>query len=340
MLSMKRSGLFAALGALVVVVTVIVPGSSALADNCHPDADGNWVCDVETGDPGSEGGPVSGTRPAGFTPGPTSCEFPGDAYGRPATAVPCSTSDGWWSTSTNCRYGWVQVQSPQQPPGPGRNPQVGAWYSCTTYICANPSALDPRACYDIAFWSNTPPPGVDRYSPAQAAGLAKDLLNIVPIDIGMAPANKVHSDDPVGTAPYRRTWVGIPVWLWVDEPSPQTWGPAAATATYGGVTVTVTARANQVVWNNGAGETVACGAGTAFDVAVMGNQAAVDSPTCGWRYKRQGDYTVTATTTWVVQWTGGGENGSFAMPTTSSSAVVQVGQLQSVNTPTANGDGS
>lgn len=335
MLSMKPSSqIFAIVGLLLAGFLTVGPSTSASADDCHLTEDNTWECTVETGDPGSGGGPVGGTRPAGFTPGPTSCEYPGDIYDRPAAAVPCSTSAGWWSTSSNCSYGWVQLQTPQQPPGPGRNPQVGAWYDCTTYVCANPTAADTRACYDISFWSNTPPPGIDRYSPAQAAGLAKDLLNITSIDIGMAPANKVHSDDPVGTAPYRRTWVGIPVWLWVDAPSPQTWGPASATATYGGVTVTVTGRANQVVWNNGAGETITCGSGTRFDVAVMGNQAAVDSPSCGWRYKHRGDYTVTATTTWVVEWTGGGETGAFAMPTTSSSAVVQVGQLQSVNTPT------
>ncbi len=68
------------------------------------------------------------------------------------------------------------------------------------------------------------PPGINRYTPAQAAAALARTFVLSPIEIGMAPELKVHSDDPAGTAPYRRTWVGIPVWLWVNNPTPSSWG--------------------------------------------------------------------------------------------------------------------
>ena len=57
------------------------------------------------------------------------------------------------------------------------------------------------------------------------------------------------------------------------------------------------------------------------------------SPTCGYRYVRssadqQGAvYTVVATTTWAVTWSGGGESGALTV-TRSSSARVRIGELQ------------
>ena len=160
-------------------------------------------------------------------------------------------------------------------------------------------------------------------------------FTLQPITIGMAPESKVHSDAPIGTAAYRRTWVGIPVWLWVDGTSESTWGPLSRTATYGGVTVSATAGVRSLTWSSGDGQTVNCGVGTPFNAAAMADQLAVDSPTCGFRYQRtsgSGTFTVSASTAWVVEWTGGGESGNIAMPTTTSTAQVRVGELQSVNT--------
>jgi len=154
----------------------------------------------------------------------------------------------------------------------------------------------------------------------------------------MAPADKIHTDDPAGTVAYRRTWVGIPVWLWVAQPSPTTWGPYSKTATLGGVTVTATASVTDVTWSTGDGQTVNCGLGTAFNEAAMANQLATDSPTCGFRFQHTstsqagGAFTVTATTHWSVEWTGGGQNGQIAEPNAQSSTAVHVGELQSVNT--------
>gem|GEM_PF-4399350 len=47
------------------------------------------------------------------------------------------------------------------------------------------------------------------------------------------------------------------------------------------------------------------------------------------------DITVTATSNWVVRWTGGGTNGVIAVPTVRSATQIHVGQLESVKTVTA-----
>lgn len=334
--------------ALLAVAAVLLMLLVSFVQPAHADDSGGGndcgggvviTCGVGVGAPGSPGSgsgtptaPGDGT-PAGFTPGPQTCSYEGKD-------VPCSSTDGAWSNNDNCT-GYVKIENPQDAPPAGSSAAVGAWYTCTTYCPANQAG--GRDCYGATFWSDTPPAGIIQYTPAQAAAALVKTFQLTGINIGMAPADKVHSDDPAGTAPYRRTWVGIPVWLWVDNPQPLDYGPYSKTATLGGVTVTATASVNSITWTSGDGQTVNCGAGTAFNLAAMQNQAAQDSPTCGFRFQKTsnaGDFTVTATSHWTVQWTGGGTNGTIAVRDTSSSAPVHVGELQSVNTAgAANSDG-
>ena len=153
------------------------------------------------------------------------------------------------------------------------------------------------------------------------------------VEIGFAP-------DP--NIPGAQSYVGVPIWMWVNNPQPLTFGPYTETATLGGVTITATARVTSILWNMGDGQTVACGnAGTPFVVAY----GAVDSPTCGYRYSQTSDdqpagrYTVTATSQWSVTWNGGGQGGTIPLTATSQSTV-EIGELQSVvvNGNTVNGE--
>lgn len=332
MLIRRRSRLAAILVAFGVALSVL-SASPAVADGgggCSTDPF-SPICSVGVGIPGGGGGgsapaPAPGGddgAPAGFTPGPKKCSYDGKD-------VPCKSDDGWWSNTGNCT-GYVKLSDPQPAPEAGESAATGAWYTCTC-----PGLDDAgRDCFGGTFWSNTPPAGINRYTPAQAAAALVKTFQLKGVDIGMAPASKTHADDPAGTAPYRRTWVGIPVWLWVENPQPLTYGPYSKTATLGGVTVTATASVSGVTWSSGDGQTVNCGAGTAFNQAAMGNQVATDSPTCGFRYthtSKGGTFQVNATSHWTVNWTGGGTNGTIAVRDTQSSTTVRVGELQSVNT--------
>lgn len=312
--------------AILALGLVLVGTNMASANNCWIDPDSGAVqCDVVVVVPEHPGGNTggSGTGPADFTPGPSQCVY--SPKGKPPQVVDCAKGDSWWSNDRQCYWSVVQ---PQKAPPPGKNPGQGAWYTCAGI--ESPFGVDQ--------WLDSPPPGIVMYTPAQAAAALARQFTLTPIAIGAAPEAKVHSDDPVGTAPYRRTWVGIPVWLWVDQPTESSWGPMSRTATIGGVTVTATAKVQSLTWSSGDGQRVTCGEGTRFDPVYWANRPAVDSPTCGFRYQKTstgGTFTLSATTNWIVEWSGGGQTGNIQMPTTTSSTEIRVGELQSVNVTTS-----
>lgn len=329
MLTLRRWSVAIIAAMLLVLGVSGLTSQPAFAGGCVQLPDGGWDCSGGTGTPGTPGESGSGAGPVDFTPGPSSCWHLKIGIGDEPDVeeeVPCSTGKDWWSNTDQCYWA---LEDPQLPVPAGRDSSVGAWYSCTTIPCT-----DDRWCPPGGFirWLDTPPPGIAWYTPAQAAAALARTLSLRPISIGMAPEEKVHSDDPAGTAPYRRTWVGIPVWLWVNNPSNEQWGSQSKSGTLGGVTISLTAHVTQLNWDSGDGQLIVCSEGTVFDPAAWANRAAEDSPTCGWRYQHNGQYTVTATTYWMVEWTGGGESGQIAMPSTSTSATVRVGELQSVNT--------
>jgi hypothetical protein len=115
--------------------------------------------------------------------------------------------------------------------------------------------------------------------------------------------------------------------------TPNTWGPISASASEAGLTVTITAKATQIVWDMGDGHSVTCTSpGTPFTNGDGGRQ----SPTCGYTYDQPsrdragGKYTVTATTSWVVNWAGGGATGEIDQTRTSATTVA-IDELQVVN---------
>jgi len=128
--------------------------------------------------------------------------------------------------------------------------------------------------------------------------------------------------------------VGIPVWMWV-EPGVTTTGTNSASASAGGITVTAVANVTEVSWEMGDGSTVACGIGTAYDPSYGGDP----SPTCGHVYEVKstksdpnGAYTVTATSTWTIVWSGGGESGVEVLET-SSTSTLRVTEVNVLNVP-------
>jgi hypothetical protein len=185
----------------------------------------------------------------------------------------------------------------------------------------------PGVGQETNFWSETVPPGLQVLPPGVAAERLISTFQLRGIDIGMAPeVNPAWG--------HRRSYVGVPVWLWVENPQPLTWGPYTETATLGGQTITATARVTSVRWDMGDGGSQVCGGtGTAYTTGY----GVTDSPTCGYRYRttsesQGGDrYTVTPTSQWVVEWTSvAGPSGTINL-TTSSSVPLEVNELQTVN---------
>lgn len=147
------------------------------------------------------------------------------------------------------------------------------------------------------------------------------------IDLEMAP--RVNPDWG-----HRRSYVGVPIWMWAASQQPLNWGPYSATASAGGHSITAVAQVATVTWDMGDGTTVTCGAGNPYSQAF----GVIDSPSCGHRYSQTsldqpgGTYTVTATSNWRVAWsTTTGASGVIEL-TTSTSTEVEILELQSVNT--------
>jgi hypothetical protein len=219
-----------------------------------------------------------------------------DAYGR-------------WNPTNGCYYRLVDPQPP---------PSAAVWQGNTDGAIYQMTCVGQPGTGGGWVWLSNPPPGFGGgVTAAQLAARAVEQLPIRGPEIGMAPA------------PGTTGLVGLPVWIWTAV-TPQTWGPVSATASVPGLSVTAVARAAGVVWDMGDGIRVTCtGPGTPYTRAVGESE----SPTCGYRYSRPSSaqpdaaYTVTATTTWEIRWSGGGQSGQLTQ-TRSSTTRARIGELQ------------
>jgi len=231
--------------------------------------------------------------------------------------VPCSSPTlGTYSNALQC---YLQVLSPQPPPDSplwqGHYPE-GAVYNCAA------ASSYPGTSGGGTVWLPGPPDA--GLSPEAAARAVVARMDLRAADIGIVPEDKPGS---IGA-------VGAPVYMWTT-PGPTTFGPQVLTASAGGLTITATAKVERIVWNMGDGTTVTCRTpGTAYQDRYAFN----DSPDCGHRYTRtsarkpNNAYPITATSYWVVDWTGpGGSSGQITLDLVSRTGIV-VGELQALIT--------
>lgn len=152
-------------------------------------------------------------------------------------------------------------------------------------------------------WVVGPPPE-EEPPPAGAEVTAVDpdvlaLLAIRQLDLA-APVARTSGVD--------RVFVGVPLWLWIED-GPAYTGPISATAAAGAATVTATGRLTGVEWSMGPpGAVVRCrGTGTPW----RGEAGA--SPDCGYVYELRslpertggsGRWPIVVTSVWAVTWTG------------------------------------
>lgn len=268
------------------------------------------------GDSGGDGSdePVGDSGPKDTGAG-SSCYWDPAKQGVPGTAGPvaCSSPYGTWDNGRNC---YVERVDPPPAPGDpmweGHDPGDGAVYNC----------YQPQTTLLTTFWSQAPPPGAAAGpSPREVAQMAVEKMHLRAIDIGITPES---GSDRVGL-------VGMPVWLWVNAPRASTFGPATASATAGGITVTATARVHEITWDMGDGTQVVCrSAGTPYEPRF----GKAKSPDCGHVYtkssahQRGAVYTVTATSDWVITWAGAGQTGTIRLGGLARSVDVTVGEAQ------------
>ncbi|WP_436800935.1 ATP/GTP-binding protein [Streptomyces avermitilis] len=177
-----------------------------------------------------------------------------------------------------------------------------------------------RACTDggdgfVVVPQGQPAPHVD---PRELAQRAVDSMTLLGPDIASPKAAGKYT-------------VGVPMWMWVNQ-SATTFGPNTASASAGGITVTATAKVSEIVWQMGDGASVTCnGPGTPYQAS----EGMAQSPTCGHMYSktsavaRSGKYPVTATSTWTIDWQGGGAAGQLT-EIRQTNVQVAIGELQVV----------
>jgi hypothetical protein len=237
--------------------------------------------------------------------------------------VPCYRDGvGWFSSLDDCY--WL-LRDPQPAaddpnnklangyPGDGDTAK-GKFYEVT---CPDLPGQN-RALDGGDFWRATPPPGYG--GGPDLAALAQEAVTKMRLegaDIGIAPKPNGKGGS-----------VGVPVWTWNGK-GPRTTGPTSASATALGVTVTANARVQNVVWSFGDGTTVSCAfPGVAYSAAYGTQVPDQAKGQCGFAgYTRTGTYTVTATSTWAVHWTGGGQQGDLTT-TRASQVQIRIGEVQ------------
>lgn len=253
---------------------------------------------------------LSCQREASTPPTPASVQPGGEPSTRTCSSkgktVPCSTADGVWLDGHEC---YIKLASDQPAPPPGK--KKGAWYMCT-WLPGTVSGIIGRT-----LWFDQPPGQID---PAQLAREILARIQLARVEIGITPE------------PGHTGVLGLPTYLWVNNPGAHTLGPISDTATEGGVTVTLTAKVSRVIWNLGDGTTITCtGAGTPY----RDEFGAQPSPTCGHTYVHPstelpgGTYHVSATAVWDVAWTGGGQSGRIPFDVTSETSI-RISEVQAL----------
>ena len=289
----------AAIVAVIGLMVSSVPPASAAGDPpCVREVDPvtgqvKWVCEGDGGGGGSDGGGSSG--------GSSTCSYAGNE-------IPCTGPEGSvWSSKYGC---WIGAKGPNDmAPPEGQTKEDGWWH-----VCFFPP---PGSSWEY-MWIETGEVGID---PVTLANRAVTSMDLDPITVGIVPESGA---DHVGL-------VGLPVWMWAENQTENTYGPITRSASQGTVSVTATAKVSSIVWDMGDGNKVTCtGSGTPY-TARYGKQ---DSPTCGHRYEKMssyepsGAYSVTATSHWVVEWSGGGQAGTIELDLTTDPLSIRIGEAQ------------
>lgn len=298
--------------AVTALAAVALAGSPAWANPTPTPSVGAGDCGllycVDVHAPGSGGKHHSGGSGTSNSKGKHECRTP------KGTVVPCSDPDLGTFSSDGCYY----YSSPERLPAPDDPSWKGHKEG------DGKGQIYWRTCPDegtgaTPVWLASPP-GATQLSPAQLAQQAIDSMKLGAPDVHINPK------------PGGRGLVGLPVWMWAGK-GRTTWGPNTATASAGGVTVTAAATVSKVTWSMGDGSTVVCTTpGTPYN-ASYGKSP---SPDCGHVYAEPssttagGSYRVTATSTWSIHWTGGGQQGDQT-ETRSAAVAVTIGELQLLN---------
>jgi hypothetical protein len=288
-------------GVLVAAGLIVVTAQAANADYIYcPPNSGPCVLVISGGSTGGGGG---GSGGGGGGSGSSLCLHETLGW------ISCYKAGlGWFNPNDSCYY--LRLSLPIGDPAWGGNdPSNGDMYAVHCWGGGGVGWVLVDTVY--------------RTSPPYGYGGLPSILSIAVRAINLLPIKA----PVIETAPDRngQGLVGLPVWMWTRAAG--TWGTYTATASDSGLWVRATAKSTKIVWNMGNGTSVPCpNNGTVYSTS-FGYKT---SPNCGYntgylkpsRYKPGGVYTITATTTWVVNWVAStGETGTVTITRRSTNTV-------------------
>jgi hypothetical protein len=285
--------------ATLLALALAAPALADIIDpvNCITNPS-NPACVITIEQPGDSTGGGGGGSPG--------CR---NSYGE---TIPCTIPGKGWYGGDGCWYQraeGVDLAAAEALGGPV--PPPAAWYVGS---CGDPITNFWPANY-VRYVVFDADPGVGL--------LAQEAVRHLQLP---APQIRLNPDSGAPQVVY------VPTWMWVDE---SVWAPHSATASLAGLSVTAVGTPTRVTWSTGDGGSRQCGKGTPW---VAGADPASVSPDCGHTYTSPsrgsagGTYTVTATITWRVTWSGGGTSGTEPDLTSTASVPVQVIEASAVNT--------
>ena len=308
------------IGAIVLLVGLGVSSNPALAESGGTSLQcGTYgpSCTLSASTPEQTGSspdappvhPVSAT-----TAGSNQCQAPNNI----GQIVPCEDPDFGWLGSDGCYY---KADPTFQPPASDTADQPPAGEAGTYYLvtCAGQGQSTNGGIVWLPSGSAVNAPVLP--NPAILAQQAVSQLTLPSPQIDASPSTGADQ------------LVGLPTWLWLGQAA---WQATSATAAVPGESVTATATPTSVSWNLGDGTTLVCrGPGTPYTAS---DSPAEPSPTCGHTFtassagRPDSAFAVTATVSWSVAWTGGGQNGTVPDLQTTDTAAFRVADVQSLNT--------
>jgi hypothetical protein len=179
----------------------------------------------------------------------------------------------------------------------------------------------------------SPGTAVDQPGPIMRAQLlGGGAPQISPQQAAIVAVARLHLDPPepvIGPSPEINEWniaaVGYPYWLWAEG----NLDPAPVSTTVADLTVRLDAHLESTTFDLGDGTRVTC-----TDLSARWTRAvepAAPSPACGHTYTKpslpKGRYTITAYSTWAVDWSVNGVGGTIPLYQ-QASTTVPVGELQ------------
>lgn len=152
-----------------------------------------------------------------------------------------------------------------------------------------------------------------------------DITTIVQTAVAnlQLPEPEIH----FGPEPSDNEWdmlaVGLPIWFWTGDNA-----PVDASTTQQGITIQLRATPRATTFDLGDGTILTCASSTPRPKSA---EPMAKSPTCGHTWLKADTYTVTATTSWDIEWSVFDARGALVMDR-STARTVKVGQLASVVT--------